>query len=91
MNEGPAQLPTSADIERRFKVCEGCDRVLMVSAAFDDCPACHSMRFDNSIDRINAALHFWNELGERRHRTPRDIALMIWEDFNCHCRKGRCE
>ena len=82
MTDAPKPLPTIADIEGRYKVCEGCERLICVQHQMDDCPVCGSQRFDHSIDRINAAVLAWNQLGAWRRAEPRNLNLMIWEDFN---------
>jgi hypothetical protein len=83
MNE-PKPLPTACEIEAKYKVCEGCDRVLTLE--FDQCPVCHAHRFDHSIDRINAVMETWHRLRDDRVAKPRAMEFMAWEDFNCPMR-----
>lgn len=60
-----AEVPESADMADRrekaekiaaqpgeFKVCEGCESIVVRKAAF--CPNCNSYRFDESAERVIA-------------------------------------
>lgn len=36
----------------QFKVCEGCNSILFASA--NRCPICHTYRFEESVDKVEA-------------------------------------
>ena len=52
MNERQRQADKIVKNPARYKVCEGCDSIVVASAA--TCPSCHSYRFNDNCDHVKA-------------------------------------
>ncbi|HUF60932.1 MAG TPA: hypothetical protein VMN36_02555 [Verrucomicrobiales bacterium] len=53
-----------------YKVCEGCDSIVLASAAL--CPNCHGYRFVNDLQSVISQAQ---ELGRRARQS------VLWDDF----------